>query len=91
MSKSPSPFTPKDIQEAEDIDFAEEKENWNEYKLNDGSTLKVKLVLTGVKRLKKWNIDGSPLYLVNSHNAVRVVDVPKELRAKPKPRTFEPV
>lgn len=91
MSKRPSPFTPKDIQEAEDIDFTEEDESWNTYKLNDGSTLKVKLVLTGVKRLKKWNPDGSPIYLVNSHNAVRIVDVPKELRAKSKPHTFNPV
>ena len=81
----------KDLMEADDIDFTEEKEHWNSYKLKDGATLKVKLILQGVKRLKKWNPDGSPVYLINSKNIVRVVNVPADLKAKPKPRTFEPV
>lgn len=81
----------KDLMEADDIDFTEEKEHWNSYKLKDGTTLKVKLILQGVKRLKKWNPDGSPIYLINSKKIVRVVNVPADLKAKPKPRTFEPV
>ena len=81
----------KDLMEADDIDFTEEEENWNVYKLADGTTLKVKLILRGVKRLKKWNPDGNPLYVISSTNVVRLADVPKELKAKPKPSTFEPV
>ena len=81
----------RDLEQAEDVDFTEEKEHWNVYKLKDGTTLKIKLVLRGVKRLRKWNPDGSPIYMINSANIVRAVDVPKELRAKPKPRAFEPV
>ena len=81
----------RDLEEAEDIDFTEEKERWNTYKLKDGTTLKVKLVLRGVKRLKKWAADGNPMYLISSANVVRVVDVPKELKRKPKPSSFEPV
>ena len=45
----------------------------------------------GVKRLKKHNPDGSPIYVINSQNIVRVVDVPKELYAKPKQPTMKPV
>lgn len=84
-------ITQKDLQEADDIDFTEEKEHWNVYRLKDGTTLKVKLVLRGVKRLKKWAQDGSPMYLINATNIVRAVDVPKELKAKPKTSSFKPV
>ena len=81
----------RDLEEAEEVDFTEEKEYWNVYKLKDGTTLKIKLVLRGVKRLKKWGPDGSPMYLINSTNVVRGVDIPKELRRKPKPSSFDPV
>jgi hypothetical protein len=86
----PSPFSPEDIAQADDVDFNEIEEKWNVYKLKDGTTLKVKLILTGVKRLKKHNPDGSPIYLINTQNAVRVADVPKELIAKPKEPSFKP-
>ncbi len=88
--KSPR-ITQKDLQEADDVDFTEEHEYWNSYKLKDGTTLKIKLVLRGVKRLQKWGPDGSPIYLINSTNVVRAVNVPKKLKAKPKVSTFKPV
>jgi len=84
-------ITPEDIAEGDDVDFEEVKEYWNVYKLKDGATLKVKLVLMGVKRLKKHNPDGSPIYVIQSQNIVRAVDVPKELYAKPKPAAMKPV
>jgi hypothetical protein len=86
-----SPFTPEDIALAEDVDFNEIEEKWNVYKLKDGTTLKIKLVLIGIKRLKKHNPDGTPIYLINSQNVVRVIDVPKELMAKSKEPSFKPV
>lgn len=86
-----SPITPEDVAQGEDIDFDELEEKWNIYKLKDGTTLKVKLVLIGVKRLKKHNPDGTPLYLINSQNVVRTVNIPKELMAKPKEPSFKPV
>ena len=92
MSTSgPPQITANDLEQAEDIDFEGEKEYWNAYKLHDGTTLKVKLVLQGVKRLKKWNPDGNPIYMIQSTNVVRVVDVPRELKAKPRVSSFKPV
>ena len=76
---------------AKEIDFKDEKEYWNEYKLEDGTTLKVKLVLRGVKRLNKYEPDGTPIYAINSMNVVRAVDVPEELKAKPKKPEMNPV
>jgi hypothetical protein len=87
----PSPITPEDIASGDDIDFEEKEEHWNVYKLKDGTTLKIKLVLVGIKRLKKHGPDGSPVYMINAQNVVRAIDIPKELMAKPKESTFKPV
>ena len=86
-----SSLPPDAFQEAEEIDFVEDKEFWNEYKLADGTTLKVKLVLRGVKRLKRFEPDGTPIYAINSINVVRAVDVPKSLKAKPKKPEVAPI
>jgi len=74
-----------------DLDFKEVEENWNTYALSDGTTLKVKLVLRGVKRLKRFEPDGTPIYVINSINVVRAVDIPEELKAKPKESEMPPV
>jgi hypothetical protein len=87
----PVPLTPEDIATADDVDFEESKEFWNVYKLKDGTTLKIKLVLAGIKRLKKHNPDGTPIYIINSQNVVRAIDVPKGLIAKPKESSMKPV
>ena len=84
-------ITQKDLAEADDIDFTDEREYWNTYKLKDGTTLKVKLVLRGVKRLKRWTADGSPMYLISSANIVRAIDVPKDLKSKPRVSDFKPI
>ena len=86
-----SSLPPDAFQDAEEIDFMESKEYWNEYKLADGTTLKVKLVLRGVKRLKRYEPDGTPIYAINSINVVRAVDVPEKLKAKPKKSAIAPV
>ncbi|UCC33247.1 MAG: hypothetical protein JSW53_05625 [Candidatus Bathyarchaeota archaeon] len=85
-------ITPEDIENAEDVEIVEEKDHWNTYKLKDGSVIKMKLMVRGVKRLTtKWQPDGNPIYVVNSQNVMRLGNIPKKLKAKPKPSTFEPV
>jgi hypothetical protein len=85
-------ITSEDIEKAEDVEIVEEKDYWNTYKLKDGSVIKMKLIVRGVKRLTtKWQPDGNPIYFVNSQNVMRLGDIPKKLKAKPKPSTFEPV
>jgi len=81
----------KDFEEAIDVDFTEEHESWNVYKLEDGTTLKIKLVIQGVKRLKKWKVDGDPIYMISSTNILRTVKIPKKLKAKPRVSSFKPV
>lgn len=79
----------QDLEDAADLDFTEIKEEWNEYKLADGTTLKIRLVLKGVKRLKKFNADGSPIYVINSSNILRAVNIPTELKASPKVSSYQ--
>lgn len=87
MSKIPR----EAFKDAKEIDFSEEHEYWNEYKLADGTTLKVKLVLRGIKRLSRYEPDGSPIYVINSINVVRALNVPVELKAKPKKPEVAPI
>jgi len=71
------------IPDGEEVDFDVIGESWNTYKLKDGTTLKVKLVLAGVVRLKnQYDAMGNPVYMINSTNVVRVMDVPAELKRK---------
>ena len=57
-----------------------DEERWSTFRLGDGSTIKVKLVVKGAKRLNKYAPDGMPVYTVDTENIVRVVDVPEELK-----------
>jgi len=84
-------ITQRDLEEGVNVDFTEEKEMWNVYKLSDGTTLKVKLVLKGVLRLQKWNPDGTPIYIIQSQNIVRAVDIPQGLKAQPSVSSFKPI
>ena len=78
------PLSPKDLAEGEELDFETVKEAWNEYKLGDGSTLRVKLVVSKAKRLKKHKPDGEPIYIIQSTNILNVKNIPKKLYALPK-------
>jgi len=79
------------LAESTDIDFKELEEHWNEYQLSDGTKLKVKLILRGVKRLNQYEPDGTPIYVINSLNVVRAVEIPPEVKAKPKKSSLPPV
>ncbi len=82
MAEMQVAITPEDVAEAETVQIREETEGWNTLKLSDGSVMKVKLVITSVKRLKKFQPDGSPIYLIQSQNVLRMESVPKELMGK---------
>jgi hypothetical protein len=86
-----SPISQEDLAQAEDMDWTQENEFWNSYRLSDGTLLKVKLVLKGVKRLKKYLPDGAPIYVVLSDNVVRTAEIQGNVRQKPKPPSMKPV
>lgn len=50
------------------VDFEPIKEVWNEFKLKDGSTMRVKLVVSRVLRTSDYNKFGEPVYIATSTN-----------------------
>jgi len=79
--------TPVDLSKGKKIDFKTLKEEWSEYELEDGTRLKVKLVLVDVVKLPVYNPLGEPVYRIVSQNIVRASYVPEDLKKKPKPST----
>lgn len=64
-----------------EVEFEIIKEGWNEYKLKDGTKLRIKLVIIKVIRTNEYNPDGTPIYWARSQN-VMYADIPKELIRK---------
>lgn len=64
-----------------ELEFERLEEPWNEYRLADGTTVNVRLVMNSVRRTPFFGMDGDPLYTVgndvNTH-----LSIPKELRRK---------
>lgn len=55
-------------------------EFWNEYLLDDGTRVRIKLVVTEVLKLPgEFDVHGNPVYVVNSTNVMHV-NAPGEQR-----------
>lgn len=66
--------------DATPIEINQASEQWNHYLLEDGSTLKVKLVITKVSRLdNEYDAERNPIYLFQSTNVVSV-NCPEKLK-----------
>lgn len=61
-------LTPQDMQNSvvEDLDFEQIKTSVNEYLLENGVCIKLRLMLTRVGKTNHFNADGTPLYAVNN-------------------------
>lgn len=64
-----------------EVDFKEKTERWNEYLVEDGTKLRIKLVVTKVERSGFFDQMGYPIYGVSTHIVTRV-SAPKALRKK---------
>jgi hypothetical protein len=66
--------------EGVEMDFKTIKEEWNEYQLNDGSIIRMKLVVTNIVRVPdQYDNVGNPIYVVRSSN-VLTVSAPEKLK-----------
>jgi hypothetical protein len=74
--KRKMPIFGKEIDVA-DVPVVTATETINEYKLEDGSLLRVKNVVTSVVRIEdQFNADGTPIYLIFSTPVTVVVNSP---------------
>ncbi len=62
--------------EVSELDFEIKREDWNEYILLDGGSVRVRLVVSKIYRVlddngqPAWNQDGSPNFAITSGNMV---------------------
>ncbi len=69
--------------EATVIDVTGTHEMWNDYMLEDGTSLRLKVVVTEVLRLDdRYDGEGNPVYMIRSSNVLHVTS-PDNLRRKP--------
>jgi hypothetical protein len=67
---------------AEEVPFEAEREGWNTYILEDGTTLKLKTVLAEVFRVDGvYDPTGNPMYVVNA-NPVMSINAPDSLKKR---------
>ena len=67
------PFEGKQVNAVE-LGFETVREEWNEYKCEDGSTIRIKTVVSKLHRLEQKNVvTGEPIFMVRSSNIVDVV------------------
>ena len=68
---------PKEVTE---VGFRTGAEHWNEYLIDDGTVVRIKLVATEVLRVDgEYDPQGNPVYIVASTN-VTAVSAPQEKR-----------
>ena len=69
--------------EATPVEVTQNAERWNEYLLEDGTVLKMKLVLKKVLRVDgEFDSEGNPVYIMQSTN-VSSISSPAHLKNKP--------
>lgn len=66
--------------EGELLEFKTKNEEWNKYETEDGSIVKVKVVVTKIIRANTTTKSGEPVYIINSTTLVDA-DVSDEIRA----------
>jgi hypothetical protein len=68
--------------ESTEVKVQSSQEGWSEYELADGSTLKLKVIVSEVIRLEgEYDPDGNPLYVAKS-GLVLFVKAPDGLKKK---------
>ncbi len=72
----------QEVVDATPVDINQASEYFNQYFMEDGTVLKMKLVTTKVFRLDdRYDQDGNPVYFVQSTNVLSV-DSPSNLKRK---------
>jgi hypothetical protein len=64
---------------ATEVAFKGLKEEWNEYQVEDGAVLRLKVVVSEIFRLDEYDQDNKPIYVIKSSNVLSS-SVPEHLK-----------
>lgn len=67
--------------QGQSVEFTARSENWQQYELEDGSQLKVKIVLLDVVRLDEYGDNGDPVYQFTAQQLIGI-QAPDALKKK---------
>lgn len=62
-----------------ELDFRTIKEDWNEYEVEDGTKIKLKVIVGEIVRTNRFDHEGNPIYVVRSGN-VLLLKAPESLK-----------
>ncbi len=80
MERKKTIDTPNGPMPVTEMSFRASGEHWNEYLVDDGTVIRLKLVVTEVLRLDgQYDQEGNPAYIAKSANVV-AISAPEELR-----------
>jgi hypothetical protein len=66
-----------------EVPVEESTERWSEVKLEDGTIMRVKMIVISVVRInEQYDPQGNPMYLTNMAPTVAIVETPPQLRRK---------
>ena len=69
--------------EGVEVPVDELNEKWSEFKLEDGTTFKIKMTVVSAVRVDgQFDALGNPMYVMNMTPVMALVDVPDRLRRK---------
>jgi hypothetical protein len=69
--------------DAFEVPVEESTERWSELKLEDGTILRVKMIVVAVHRVPDtWDPQGNPFYVINMTPAMAIVEASERLRKK---------
>lgn len=78
--KVPNPLSPGEMADGTELTFQSGGEHWNEYLVDDGTVIRIKLVVTDVVRVDDaFDQEGNPVYVVASTN-ILTVSAPDDLK-----------
>ncbi|MDP3182580.1 MAG: hypothetical protein Q8M54_07140 [Desulfobaccales bacterium] len=65
--------------DANEVGFKAIKEEWDEYQAEDGTVLRIRVVVSNVYRLDEYDQDLNPIYVIKSGNVLSS-SVPENLK-----------
>jgi len=69
--------------DAVEVLIDDSSEKWSEYKLKDGTTIRMKQTVLEISRaLNEYDPEGNPMYQIKAQPVITVIDIPEGLKRK---------